>query len=263
MHGLFKVFDISEEITCYNRSKFSGLEAFCVFLKRFAYPFRYSDLVPRFGRPVPEVCMMSKYVMNMLHESFHHLLRSFNQPLLSQQDLELYAHAVHDKGAALRNCWGFVEETIRPICRPSDRTQITLCNGQKRVHALKFQSIVAPNRLIANLYGTVERRRHDSGILAESNLLPLLQQRCHIANGSPLYIYGDPACRLRAHLQRLLEVNHLPQEQKDFNKSMKTVRVSLEWEFNEIIRYFAFMHFKKTGRYNLGPLEKCTILVHF
>ena len=41
--------------------------------------------------------------MNMLHENFHHPLHSFNQPLLSQQNLELYAHAVHDKGVALRN----------------------------------------------------------------------------------------------------------------------------------------------------------------
>ena len=62
VYRLFKVFDIAEEITCYNQSKFSGLEAFCVFLKRFAYPCRYSDLVPRFGRPVPEVCMMPNYV---------------------------------------------------------------------------------------------------------------------------------------------------------------------------------------------------------
>ena len=43
--------------------------------------------------------------MNMLHENFNHLLHSFNHTLLSQQnlELELYAHAVHDKGVALRN----------------------------------------------------------------------------------------------------------------------------------------------------------------
>ena len=41
------------------------------------------------------------------------------------------------------------------------------------------------------------------------------------------------------------EGNHLSQGQKDFNKSMKAVRVSVEWVFKEIIRYFAFMDFKK------------------
>ena len=123
LYRLFEVFDIPEKITCYNRSKFSGLEGFCLFLKRFAYSCRYSDLVPRFGGPVPEVCIMSNYVMNMLHENFYHLLHSFYQPLLSQQNLELSTHAVHDKGAAPRNCWGFVDGTVRPICRPNERIQ--------------------------------------------------------------------------------------------------------------------------------------------
>ena len=53
------------------------------------------------------------------------------------------------------------------------------------------------------------------------------QQHCHRANGSPLSIYGDPAYPLRAHLQIPFEGNYLPQEQKYFNKSMKTVRVSV------------------------------------
>ena len=91
----------------------------------------------------------------------------------------------------------------------------------------------------------MERKRHDSGMLAESDLLSLLQQHCHRANGSPLCIYGDTAYALRAHIQRPFEGNHLPQEPKDFNKSLKTVHVSVEWVFKEIIRFFAFMDFKK------------------
>ena len=89
--------------------------------------------------------------MNMLHGNFHHFLNNFNQTLLSQQNLELYAHAVHDKGAALRNCRGFVDGTVCLVCKPSERIQRILYNGHKRAHALKFQSVVAPNRLIANL----------------------------------------------------------------------------------------------------------------
>ena len=113
------------------------------------------------------------------------------------------------------------------------------------MHALKFQSVVAPNGTV-NLYGPVKGRRHDNGMLAELNLLPLLQQHCHRVNGSPFCIYGDSAYLLRAHPQRPFEANHLPQEQKDFNKSMKTVRVSVEWVFKEIIKYLAFMDFKQT-----------------
>ena len=79
--------------------------------------------------------------------------------------------------------------------------QITVYNGHKRVHAIKFQSISAPNGLVANLFGPVEGRRHDSGMLADSGILPQLQQFSINQNGAPLCIYGDLAYPLRQQLQ--------------------------------------------------------------
>ena len=58
------------------------------------------------------------------------------------------------KGAALENCFGFVDGTVRPIARPDEHQRI-MYNGHKRVHALKFQSLALPNGLIGNLYGPV------------------------------------------------------------------------------------------------------------
>lgn len=43
---------------------------------------------------------------------------------------------------------------VRPICRPG-RNQRHVYNGHKRVHALKYQSVVAPNGLIVNMFGPV------------------------------------------------------------------------------------------------------------
>ncbi|CAB4034506.1 Hypothetical predicted protein, partial [Paramuricea clavata] len=63
-----------------------------------------------------------------------------------------FANAIHNHGAALTNCWGFVDGTVRPIARP-DQHQRTVYNGHKRVHAIKFQSVVPHNGLITNLYG--------------------------------------------------------------------------------------------------------------
>ena len=85
----------------------------------------------------------------------------------------------------------------------------------------------------------------------------LSQTYCHRANDSPLCIYGDPAYPLRSHLQGPFEGNHFLQEQKGFIKSMKTVCVSVEWVFKEIIRYCAFMDFKKKRKKNTNP-EKTT-----
>ena len=62
-----------------------------------------------------------------------------------------YADAISNKGAALDNCFGFIDGTVRPISR-ADANQRIVCNGHKRVHALKFQSVALPNGLIGHLY---------------------------------------------------------------------------------------------------------------
>ena len=98
------------------------------------------------------------------------------------------------------NCFGFVDGTVRPCSRPGQNQRL-IFNGHKRIHALKFQSVVIPSGLICNLYGPVDGCRHDSGMLAESRLLDQLQLHAYTPNGEPLCIYGDPAYLLCVHLQ--------------------------------------------------------------
>ena len=59
-------------------------------------------------------------------------------------------------------------ENSKTLCRPGEN-QRNMCNGLKKVHAIKFYSVVAPTDL-ANLFGLVEGKRHGSGILADSRL---------------------------------------------------------------------------------------------
>ena len=108
--------------------------------------------------------MISNAVMNELYQTWHHLLTELDQDWLSPEHLKEVATAVHNKGAALQNCWGFVDGTVRPICRPG-QNQKCLYNGHKKVNAIKFQSIATPNGLVVNLFGPVEGKRHDSGML--------------------------------------------------------------------------------------------------
>ena len=82
----------------------------------------------------------------------------------NRAQLQLYADAVSLKGAALNNCFGFIDGTVRPICRPGEHQRMVY-NGHKRIHALKFQSIALPNGLIANMYGPVGKYVWYSGIL--------------------------------------------------------------------------------------------------
>ena len=259
IYTLVDLFLIPDVLTCYNGITCESVEALCIFLKRFAYPCRYQDLIPRFGRSVPQLCMIANKVMSHLYEHWGHLLTNFQQNWLDPQSLDNFANVIHQYGAPLDNCWGFIDGTVRPISRPGHNQRI-LYNGHKKIHSIKFQSVVTPNGMIANLYGPVEGRRHDSGMLAESGLLNMLQQFANGPNGRPLCVYGDPAYPLRVHLQGGFKGARITQQEKDWNKAMSEVRVTVEWIFGDIINYFKFLDFKKNLKIELSAVGKMYIV---
>lgn len=136
------------------RTKTDRIEGLCILLKRLAYPCRYSDLIHRFGRAVPELSMIYGTVENWIYQHHHTRVTEWNADLLNHDALQQYADAIAQKGAALTNCFGFVDGTVRPICRPGQNQKIVY-NGHKRIHALKFQSLTVPNGIIAHLFGPV------------------------------------------------------------------------------------------------------------
>ena len=138
---LAEVLQIPDEITCYQRSVCLGLEALCVVLKRLAYPCRYVDMIGRFAKPVPVLCMINNYMIDFIYQSHSHRLLEWNNQILNPAALETYAAAITAKGSPLNNCFGFIDGTVRPISRPGQNQQVVY-NGHKRVHALKFQSVV-------------------------------------------------------------------------------------------------------------------------
>ena len=78
--------------------------------------------------------------------------------------LRPYTNIIHDKGAPLDKCFGFVDGTRVAISKPV-RNQWIMYNGHKRIHALKLQSVALPNGLIANLNGPYEDQKHNAGML--------------------------------------------------------------------------------------------------
>ena len=265
IYRLSEILLIPEKITCYNRTKYDGIEALCVFLKRNAYPSRYVDLIPHFAQPIPKLCMQAHFIQNHIYDNFGHLLSNLDQPWLAPQKLEAFAAAISEKGSPLTNCWGFVDGTVRATCRPSTNQGI-IYNGHKRVHAIKFQSVATPNGMIANLYGPVEGKRHDSAMLHMSGLLGELQNRAVNQNGDVLCIYGDPAYPLRPQLQAPFSKNGITDAKKKYNSAMSSVRVSVEWVFKEIINYFKFLDFKKNLKLELSAVGKtylvCALLTN-
>jgi hypothetical protein len=162
--GLADTLGIPEIVKCSQGTICGREEALCILLKRFAYPCRYSDLIPTFGRPVPELAMINYKMISLIFYIHGHRLTEWNHQILHPEALETYATAVSNKGAALTNCFGFVDGTVRQICRPG-KNQRVVYNGHKRVHALKFQSVALPNGIIANLYGPVGKFLVNQGII--------------------------------------------------------------------------------------------------
>ena len=126
----------------------------CIILRRFAYPCRYYDLIPIFGRPVAELCMIANQVTDFIYDLHGPRISQWNHVLLQPEKLQHYADTIVSKGAALQNCFGFGDGTVRAICRPG-RQQRLVYNGHKRVHAIKFQCVALPNGMIANLFGPI------------------------------------------------------------------------------------------------------------
>ena len=69
--------------TCQQGTIFGGIEGLCIALQRFPYPCRLSDLIPRFGRPVPELSMISSLVVDTIYQEHNHRITQWNDTLLS------------------------------------------------------------------------------------------------------------------------------------------------------------------------------------
>lgn len=57
---------------CRNGTFCYGIEGLCIMLKRFAYRCRYSDMIPFFGRSMPELSMISNEVVDWMYTTHGH-----------------------------------------------------------------------------------------------------------------------------------------------------------------------------------------------
>lgn len=114
---------------------------------------------------------------------------------------------------------------------------------------------MAPNGIIAHLFGPIEGRRHDAFMLNVSDLMPKLA-RLTKPNGDPYVIYGDPAYGVARSIISPFKGANLTDQQQDFNRKMSKVRISVEWGFGKITQYFAYLNFHKNLKVLLQPVAK-------
>ena len=78
-------------------------------LRRLAYPNRLTDMILMFGRSKSELRMVISNAVGFVFDQHRSLLNNLNVPWLASERLQEMARAVHEKGAALDNVWGFVD----------------------------------------------------------------------------------------------------------------------------------------------------------
>ena len=237
-----------------SRHSWTGLEGLLVVLRRLSYPGRLGELCEEFGRSKSALSIVFNFTLLWIYNRWDGLLTDpFTHPFLTPAHLATYCQAVRNKSKVDLDVWGFIDGTVRSICRPSAHQRM-FYNGHKRVHALKYQSVVTPDGLISHLYGPVEGRRHDAGVLLESNLLPMLQQYARKPNGDPCSLYGDPAYPMSIFILKGYQGAALTVEQQEFNSAMSSVRQAVEWGFGDVLSHFAFVDFKKQQKIMLQPV---------
>ena len=176
--------------------------------------------------------------------------------------MPLYAKKLVDNGASIDCIWGFVDGTLRRTARPV-RYQRRLYSGHKRVHGIKFQGITTPDGMIAYLYGPVCGSRHDSSMLADSQLIHQLNECFPLEDGRTLAIYGDPAYPESNLL--IVAYRDAPRRsfQRQFNKSMNKMRTSVEWGFKDILKHWKYLEYKAAMKVLKMPVAKYYMVAAF
>ena len=119
------------------------------------------DLCARYNRFQSSISEIFNEVITFIDERWDHLLHFDFSHLLSPENLSRYSEAIYKSGAPLQGVWGFIDCTVRPICRPSYH-QRQAYNSHKHFHGLKYQAVMLPNGLFGHLYGPIEGRHNSS-----------------------------------------------------------------------------------------------------
>jgi hypothetical protein len=197
-------------------------------------------------------------VLNFLYQKFGNKL-NFEQQLV-MMNLDAYASAISNKcGRALDHCFGFIDGTVHPICRPV-KFQKSVWSGHKRVHGLKFQSVILPDGLFGSLFGPVEGRRHDVTLLKESGLVSMFSNLPFLEG---YYVFGDMGYTNNRWILSPVKGIHLDGNQAKWNKLCRHVRIVVEWSFGNLQSKWSHLMFKPSMKVFLVPTAKMYLVAGF
>lgn len=242
---------ILNEVRTAKGSVIDGVDALFITLHRLAYPSRLCDLQRTFGMRTSTLSECINAVLRTIYDNWHHLL-NFHRSRFGVQKLAAYSNALQAAGCPLPRCIGFIDGTLRSMCRPGEH-QGLFYSGHKHMHGIKFQSVVTPDGIISHLAGPFEGCRHDVAMLMESGLLELMEEG--LRDPQDAYcVYGDGGYPMSVNLVSPFKGDVITDDEAAFNVEMGRFRVSVEWMFAKVVQQFAFVDFKKNLKFFLQPI---------
>jgi hypothetical protein len=239
--------------------RFTGDEALAILLSRLAYPCCLFDLHLRWGRSTTSLSCCINELGDHLFLRWKHLFE-FRPSFHSPERLSHYATCIAAAGSPIKDIWGFIDGTFVGICHPQE-DQGAAYNGHKKHHGLKFQAVITPDGLLAPVFGPVEGRRADGGVLEMSKLEDICRSHAHRPDGGQLFLYGDPAYGVSdTILSGVHRVGDLSEQERTFNYSMSQLRQSVEWGFGHVVNTFGFVDYDKGLKVGLQPVGKLYLL---
>jgi nuclease HARBI1 len=196
-----------------------------------------------------------------------------NPQIFQHRMLPYYAQLIFEKSGLVKTVWGFIDGTLRKICRPT-YSQKFMYSGHKRAHGLKFQSVVLPEGLFGCMYGPVCGNRHDSYMLTISELsdklklfMPDKDAQADENAGAPrptVYsLYGDPAYPQSQYIFGGFRNPAAGTLEARWNTEMSKVREVVEWGLANLIANWSFLDFKAGMRIFKSPVSKYYVLAAF
>lgn len=237
-----------------NRYAVDGIISTAIVLRRLSSPARCVDLERFFYRHSSHLCEIFWETIELFWIKYGCLITNLPQQYLRSRCTE-FSESIYRCSSALKNCVAFIDGTVIAMARTgTDAMQRDTYNGHKRQHALKYQAITTPDGMMLNLAGPVVGRRHDWFLYMNSGLEEILPVVLNI-EGERFCIWGDPGYNNRWFLETPFQGANLSLAQKAFNTAISTVRITVEWAFEQVKLYWTSVDFKRKLKVREIPIS--------
>jgi hypothetical protein len=124
--------------------------------------------------------------------------------------------------------------------RWSDVIQRSFYNGWKSVHGLKHQTVNNAFGFTVDMTGPESLRRNDLFLLRKSRIVERLKN-IQVGDLMQYIIFGDSAYRKSSHLTSYHKAVEGIDGFKEWNRKMKSVRISIEWDYGYTATLFKYI----------------------